>query len=169
MEWNLQTAGALARYDCPACRATGLASVSQGLAAVPCACVCRRVFQVCYRRFRRCATADPSARIVAFNESPRGVDRHLVWVRRNEDYCADFQASGRRALNDELYRVFRFYHLLGGAAELVARRTGLSLRQLFRHIGQIEQLVGREVALMEPYSLYPPKDYMRAPFASRSA
>ena len=97
------------------------------------------------------------------------MDRHLVWIRRNEDYCADFQAAGRRSLTPELYQVFRFYHLLGGSAELVARRLGLSERVFFRILREVESTVGREMALMEPYSLYPPRQYMSRVVASRSA
>jgi len=123
--------------------------------------VYREVFRVCYRRFRQCARADRSARTVRFTHMPGGVDRRLVWTRRNEDYCADFQAAGRRALAPETYRVFRFYHLLGGSTDLVSRRIGVPRRDFFRLLAEIESIVGCELALMEPYSLYPPEDYMR--------
>ncbi len=165
--WTPQRAALLARYDCRSCRGTGLLSAPPflearaGLAGGLCTCVFRRVFRVCYRCFRLCATADRSARTVTFSAVPRGVDRHLVWIRRNEDYCADFQAAGRRVLTPELYRVFRFFYLLGGSADLVARRLGVSRATLYRMLAQIEPAVGRELALLEPYSLYPPQEYMR--------
>src|SRR5690242_17908893 len=80
VEWTLDRAGLLARYNCNSCGGTGLApSNASALAlpapssnastlalpppagpALPCICVCRRVFQSCYRRFRICAAADES-------------------------------------------------------------------------------------------------------------
>jgi hypothetical protein len=154
MNWTPESAAELARYDCRGCGGGGFAG------GEPCACVCRRVFQVCYRRFRVCAEADGFARLVTFRENRRGVERHLMWIRRNEDYCADFQASARRALSPQLYRVFRFYHLLGAAAELVARRLSISRSVLYGVVAEIEERVGRELALMQPYSLYPPRAYL---------
>lgn len=165
MEWNAQSAGLLARMDCSLCRGSGLSPAS----GVPCGCVCRRVFRICYRRFRACAGADSFARLVTFDEFARGVDRHLMWLRRNEDYCADFQSAGRRALAPELFRVFRFYHLLGAAPALVARRIGVAHTGLYRMIAEVEEAVGRELALMQPYSLYPPHAYLRSGQPARAA
>jgi hypothetical protein len=167
--WTVEAAGTLARYDCSCCRGTGIAEFDANEVLVPCVCVCRRVFQICYRRFRRCAAADGSARRVTFTESPRGVDRHLAWIRRNEDYCADFQAAGRRSLNAELYRVFRFYHLLGASAELVARRLDVSRAEVFRLVARVESVAGREIATLRPYSLYPPGEYLRPRLEIRAA
>jgi hypothetical protein len=154
MNWTPEGAAELARYDCHSCGGSGLAG------GEPCACVCRRVFQVCYRRFRVCAEADAFARLVTFRENRRGVDRHLMWIRRNEDYCADFQAAARRVLSPQLYRVFGFYHLLGAAADLVAGRLSISRSVLYGMVAEIEERVGRELALMQPYSLYPPRAYL---------
>jgi hypothetical protein len=167
--WTLQNAGELARYSCELCGGTGVGSSAPDSPIVPCACTFRRVFRACYRRFRQCAESDGSARRVSFGESRQGVDRHLVWIRRSEDYCADFQSAGRRSLTPELYRIFRFYHLLGGSAELVARRLGLCDRDFFRILREVESTVGREMALMEPYSLYPPRGYMTRVAVSRIA
>lgn len=157
MNWTSETAAELARYDCRFCGGGGLSG------GEPCACVCRRVFHSCYRRFRICSEADAFARLVTFRENRRGVERHLMWFRRNEDYCADFQASARRALAPELYRIFRFYHVLGGSADLVARNLGLSRTVLYNAVEEIEERVGREFALMEPHSLYPPRIYLGLP------
>ena len=168
MVWTSEAAGLLARYDCPWCGGSGL-EPSAAPSVVPCACVCRRVFQACYRRFRRCAEADASARRVSFAESRRGVDRHLIWFRRNEDYCADFQAAGRRSLSPEQYRLFRYYHLLGGSAELVARRLGVSRAGFFRQLEDVQEAAGREMALMLPHSLYPPRQYMSRVVVARLA
>jgi hypothetical protein len=154
MNWTPEGAAELARYDCRGCGGSGFAGGEL------CACVCRRVFQVCYRRFRVCAEADAFARVVTFRENRRGVERHLMWIRRNEDYCADFEASARRVLSAQLYRVFRLCHVLGAATDLVARRLSMSRSVLYGMVAEIEERAGRELALMQPYSLYPPQAYL---------
>lgn len=164
MIWTAERACQLARHNCPACRGTGLPAPPAGVAdeqLVPCSCVCRRVFRACYARFRTCAAADGYARTVTFREMPRGVDRRLVWIRSNEDYCADFQAAARRALPPELHRIFRFHYVLGAPVGLIAKRLRVSRSLIYCFVSEIEPLVGLEFALMQPYSLYPPKQYMQ--------
>ena len=158
MEWTPQAAAALARYACPDCRGTGLVP-SDGAFAL-CRCVCRAVFRACYRRFLNCGKKDPSLRRVTFDRLLRAVDRTVSWARRNEDYRADFHACGVRALPRHLYQIFSFYHLHGGTMELVRRRLGLGEAHAWRHVEQIEIAVGREIAHLEPYSLFPPSGYM---------
>ena len=161
MRWTEASAAALASAACRLCRGAGCEPGPAAVSVVPCACVCRRVFRVCYGRFRTCAAADSFARTVAYREVPRGVDRRIVWCRNNEDYCADFAAAGRRSLAPDLHRVFRFYYLLGGDAPLVASRLGVTRTVFFRSLLEVEAVVGGEIALMKPYSLYPPYEYMR--------
>ncbi len=153
MNWTTEQMAMLARSHCPRCGGAGTSATGR-----LCDCVCRRVFLVCHRKFRICSTSDGW---VTFGESPRGVDRHMVWMRRNEEYCADFTSAGRRVLSAELLRLFRFRYLLGGAPELVAKRLGLRLRTFYRAAEEVEVRVGRELALMRPYSLYPPHEYLR--------
>lgn len=43
-----------------------------------------------------------------------GKDRKLTWVRKDEDYVADFCLVSRRTLDEFEYKVFRFHFLLGG-------------------------------------------------------
>ena len=158
MNWTPQDAGELARYRCRDCDGTGLLP---GTEFALCTCVCRRVFRACYHRFRVCAESDTAARSMVFKEMPKGVDRHLVWFRRNEDYCADFQSAARRVLSRDLYRTFRIYYVLGAAIDLVARQFRVSRTEVYRQVTEIEALVGRELALLQPYSLYPPREYMK--------
>ncbi len=169
MEWTLPSARPLARGDCRDCGGAGVLPAGNGRDLLPCSCIFRGVFRACYRKFRACAAADASVRAVTFQESRQGVDRHLVWFRRNEDYCADFASTGRRVLEPRAYRVFRCFHLLGGTAKLVAERLGISRAEVWRIVEEIEFLVGREVSRMRPYSLYPPREYMRAPHSGRTA
>jgi hypothetical protein len=125
-----------------------------------CACVYRTVFRACYRRFLYCGKLDPSLRRISYERTPRAVDRSVIWVRRNEDFRADFHACGLRVLPKHLYQLFSFYHLHGAKMELVARRLGLSERRAWDWLAEIETIVGREIAHLQPYSLFPPQGYM---------
>jgi hypothetical protein len=99
-------------------------------------------------------------RRISYERTPRAVDRSLIWVRRNEDFRADFHACGLRVLPKHLYQLFSFYHLHGAKMELVARRIGLSERRAWDWLAEIETVVGREIAHLQPYSLFPPQGYM---------
>lgn len=166
MRWTIDTASRLAKRDCRDCRGTGLSPARNGAAL--CACVCRHVFRECYGRFRACAAADGHSRAVSYSRVP-GVDRSIVWTRSNEDYCADFEAAARRALPAELHRIFRFYYILGASERLLAARLNLHVRSVYRRIAEIQAAVGRELALMQPYSLYPPAQYVQNAVSARSA
>ncbi len=164
MKWTRQETATAAWSDCPRC--SGLGHLSN---RVICSCVYRHVFRACHRAFRRCVLADPHSRTVSFERTSHAVDRSLTWVRRNEDFCADFQAAGYRALPAHLWPVFRFYHLLGASVSLVARRLGIQESNLRSVIYDVEALVGREIAHVKPYSLYPPYDYLHSGFGQEEA
>ncbi|MGH9847760.1 MAG: hypothetical protein ACREEM_54430, partial [Blastocatellia bacterium] len=51
--------------------------------------------------------------------------------------------------------------LLGGDAPLVASRLGVARPVFYRCLLEIETVVGGEIALMKPYIIYPPYEYMR--------
>jgi hypothetical protein len=154
MQWTPETAAQLSRPGCRDCRETGLVSTNL------CDCVSRAVFRACYRRFKHCGTMHVSMRKVNFERTSKGVDRTLSWVRRNEDYRADFHSCGLRALPRHLYQLFSFYHLHGCSLDVARRRLGMSYRQSVEWIGEVETFVGREIAFLEPYSLFPPQGYM---------
>jgi len=173
MEWTPSTAADLSRYGCPECSGTGLPSRGR-LAVCPsqpdqtpsasalrlCTCVYRAVFRACYRRFKHCGKLDPSLRRVRYERTPGAVDRTVTWVRRNEDFRADFHSCGVRALPKHLYHFFSFYYLHGAKEEMVCQRLGISVRGANTLMAEIETLVGREIAHLQPYSLFPPRGYM---------
>jgi hypothetical protein len=186
MEWTPSIAADLSRYGCPECSGTGLPgrgklsvcqpaqaeSVPQGdqppsrrnsppdSALRLCTCVYRAVFRACYRRFMHCGKLDPSLRTIRYQRTPGAVDRSLTWVRRNEDFRADFHSCGQRALPRHFYQFFSFYYLHGAKIEIVCRRLGISVRRARDWMAEIETVVGREIAHLQPYSLFPPRGYM---------
>jgi len=158
MEWTPQIAVELARYGCRECRGTGRIGSVEPKAL--CSCVYRAVFRACYRRFQHCGKMQASVRQVTFERIARAVDRSLTWVRSAEDYRADFHACGLRCLPRHLYQLFSFYYLHGGNQEMVCRRLGISSRLGYNWMAEIEIMVGREIAHLQPYSLFPPQGYM---------
>ncbi|GEM_PF-5484001 len=185
MEWTPSIAAEISRYGCPECAGTGIPvrrrlsfcppppppPTVTTLAAAPgdgdpeplvrlCGCVYRAVFRACHRRFVFCGKLDPSLRRISYDRTPRAVDRTLTWVRRNEDYRADFHHCGERSLPKHLYQLFSFYHLHGGKMAMVARRLGFAERRAWEYVVEIERIVGREIAHLQPYSLFPPAGYM---------
>ncbi len=157
MEWTPATAAALARYACPLCQGTGqMGSIEpKGL----CHCVYRAVFRACHKRFRYCGEMNASVRGVSFERIRGAVDRSLTWARSSEDYRADFHSCGLRALPRDLYRYFSFYYLHAAAQDVVCRRLGICSRLADKWMTEIEVLVGREIAHLKPYSLFPPQGY----------
>jgi hypothetical protein len=107
-----------------------------------------------------CGKLDASMRRISYERTPRAVDRSLIWVRRNEDFRADFHACGLRVLPKHLYQIFTFYHLHGANMEIVRRRLNLGDRRAWEYVADIEKIVGREIAHLQPYSLFPPQGYM---------
>jgi hypothetical protein len=154
----------LANTRCKRCRGRGYLPLT-GV----CRCVCRAVFRAVYKRFRRCAEAAGSACTVTFDHVRHGVDAHRTWVRRNEDYCADFHLAGRRALSPELYRVFSFAYLLGAGPKLAAKRLRVGRSKMGEWTAEVQLRVGREIIAQQPYSLYPPHLYFEDTVAQASA
>jgi hypothetical protein len=175
VEWTPSIAADLSRYGCPECAGTGVPGRRRLSVCLPpepeaapgettvvrlCTCVYRAVFRACYRRFLHCGRLDPSMRKISYERTPRAVDRSLVWARRNEDFRADFHASGLRVLPKHLYQLFSFYYLHGAKMAMVCRRLGISDRRAYDWMAEIETIVGREIAHLQPYSLFPPQGYM---------
>jgi hypothetical protein len=157
MEWTPEIAVELARYGCRDCRGTGRAGSIEPKAL--CSCVCRAVFRACHRRFQYCGEMRAAVRHVTFERIPGAVDRSLTWVRSAEDYRADFHACGLRRLPKHLYQFFSFYYLHGAKHDLVCRRLGISSRLGYDWMAEVETIVGREIAHLQPYSLFPPQGY----------
>ena len=88
-----------------------------------------------------------------------GKERQLTWVRKDEDYCADFCLLSRRTLTDFEYDAFRFHFLLGADWKLCCRKMNIDRGTFFHTVYRVEQKLGRIFREVEPYSLYPLDEY----------
>lgn len=88
-----------------------------------------------------------------------GKDRRLTWVRKDEDYVADFCLVSRRTLDEFEYKIFRFHFLLGADWRLCCRQMKIDRGTFFHAVYRIQQKLGRVFRELEPYSLYPLDEY----------
>ena len=98
MEWTRSDTIGLAKESCVHCHGDGLRK-SRGSRSIPCNCVFRGIFRACYARFEFCVTKEKYMSKVTLTLCA-GKDRKLTWVRKDEDYVADFCLVSRRTLTD---------------------------------------------------------------------
>src|SRR5262249_33309697 len=115
-------------------------------------------FRACYNRFRECSASGGRAKTVTL-ELCNGMDNRRTYSRKREEFAADFCLLGRRVLDDFEYQIFRFHFLLGGDWKICCRRMNLDRGSFFHGVYRIEQKLGRAVAELEPYPLFPIDEY----------
>jgi hypothetical protein len=157
IEWNRSETIALAKTSCTHCHGDGLRPGRSGKAS-PCNCVLRAIFRACYARFRYCATKEKYMSKVTLTLCA-GKDRKLTWVRKDEDYVADFCLVSRRTLTEFEHRVFRSHFLLGADWRLCCRQMKIDRGTFFHAVYRVEQKLGRVFRELQPYSLYPLDQY----------
>jgi hypothetical protein len=157
MQWNRSSAIGIARMSCSFCHGDGIRIVRDHR-EVPCNCVFRAAFRACYNRFRECVAAGAHAGTVSL-EMCNGRDTRRTYSRKREEYLADFSLVGQRVLDDFEYRIFRFHFLLGADWKLCCRRMKLDRGSFFHGVYRIEQRMGRAVAEMQPFPLFPLDEY----------
>lgn len=72
---------------------------------------------------------------------------------------ADFVLVSRRTLDERHHKIFQYHFLLGADWKLCCRRLGMSRGNFFHAVYRIEQRLGKAFYELEPYALYPPRDY----------
>ena len=177
MNWTRSDTLALASHSCALCQGLGLrqsAPSASSLASFgepqvagqqPCNCVLRNIFRACYARFRECAMKERFISQVSL-ESVQGCDNKSTWSRKDEEYIADFYLVSRRSLNTTEYRIFKYHYLLGADWRLCCRKLKIDRGNFFHTIYKIEQRLGRVFRELQPYALYPLKDYFSGELAA---
>jgi hypothetical protein len=120
--------------------------------------VLRAIFRACYGRFKECANKDLDMSRVSMEgglsrEGGRG------WGRKNEEYVADFLLVTKRALTEQEHRIFRYHYLLGADWRLCCRKLGMEKGIFFHAIYRMQRKLGLVYRTLQPYSLYPLRDY----------
>lgn len=143
---------------CPACHGTGIAGRTTPHV---CECIYRAIFRRCYAQFRRCRQDARSTQPMPLERrsTPQGL-RHTTWVRRNEDYCADFEFAARQALPPVMLRIFHMHYVLRRPAPVIAADLHLHRVNMKRLLLEVQGAVGNHIAHATPYSIYPPAEYL---------
>jgi hypothetical protein len=157
MEWTRSDTLALAMHSCTQCRGAGLRFGKKG-AIIPCNCVLRSIFRICFERFHRCVTQEKHLSHTG-TEPHRGKARPTTWGRKDEEYIADFTLIARRTLEESEYRLFRYHFLLGADWKLCAGKLGLDRGNFFHALYRIEKKLGRVFRELQPYPLFPVDEY----------
>lgn len=157
MQWNRSSAIGIARMSCTYCHGDGIRIVRDDQ-EVPCNCVFRAAFRACYNRFRECVAAGAHAGMVQL-ELCNGRETRCTYSRKREEYIADFSLVGKRVLDELEYKIFRFHFLLGADWKLCCRQLKLDRGSFFHIVYRIEQTMGRAVAELQPFPLFPLDDY----------
>jgi len=157
MEWNRSETIALAAANCVYCGGLGLKN-RQRQEGAPCACVLRAIFRACYERFRECANKDIDSSRVSLEY---GLTREggNTWGRKNEEYVADFLLVAKRALTPQEHRIFRYHYLLGADWRLCCRKLNMDKGLFFHAVYRIQRKLGYTFRTLQPYPLYPLRDY----------
>jgi hypothetical protein len=82
-----------------------------------------------------------------------------MWSRPEEEYMADFVLVSKRHLDEWHYRVYNYHFLLGADWKMCCKRLGLSRGNFYHAVYRIEEKLGQVFFELEPYALYPPRDY----------
>jgi len=161
MEWTRSETLALAAPGCNVCLGLGL-RIGRHEAMHPCNCVLRAIFRACFEHFRDCVTRERYVSKVTLDPMP-GKDRRGAWGRKDEEFVADFCLISKRILTEAEYRIFRYHFLLGGDWKLCSRRLNMDRGTFFHAVYRIEQKLGRVFRELEPYALFPVKEYYHGP------
>jgi hypothetical protein len=156
-QWSRSETLALSTRKCAHCRGTGLRFGKRGKLS-PCQCVLRRIFRVCYAKFRECVSREKFVSRPSL-ERRGGATGRLTWSRKHEEYAADFLLVTRRALTERQMEIFRVHYLLGADWRLCVRRFQMEKWAFFHDIYIMEQKLGRLYRELEPYSLFPLDEY----------
>ena len=158
--WQRNELAYLAGPSCTTCAGSGIRKERED-EVTPCKCALRAMFRACYARFRTCVESGKLRSRVSFERNAGGRSFRGSWGRKEEEYLADFELVSRRELDPWHYKIFRFHFLLGADAKLCCRRLGVDRGRFFHAVYRIEAKLGEAFAQLEPYALFPPRDYFQ--------
>lgn len=159
MTWDTAHTIALARASCSSCHGRGMQPLRFGARdRLPCPCVFRAIFRACYERYRECRALAEHTNGVALERQP-GPRGYRSYGRMREEFVADFELIARRLLTPEAYRAFAAHYVAGRDWRGCCQRLGIDRGTFYRHIYAAEVRLGRALAEMQPYALFPMDEY----------
>ena len=147
----------IANAACVYCEGMGLV-LDRDDQESPCECALRAVFNSCLYAFKECVALGERTASVSW-EPCYGPTGGRVFSRKREEYLADFLLVTERSLTEEDYRIFRYHFLLGADSQICCQKLNMDRGIFFHLIYRMKQRLGRVYAELQPYPLYPLRDY----------
>jgi hypothetical protein len=157
MLWNRSTTIGIANATCTSCQGIGLV-LDRSDREIPCDCTLRAVFRACLTGFVECVALGERTASVSW-EPCYGPTGGRVFSRKREEYIADFLKVTERALTKEEHRIFRYHFLLGADYSLCCQKLNMDRGTFFHALYRLEEKLGRTYAQLEPYPLFPLREY----------
>jgi hypothetical protein len=155
--WTHELVVGLAHVRCELCR--GLGQVSLFYSKVrPCRCVYRAIFRAGVNRYLACGMS---------SRMPR-MERGMHYGRRGEEFRADMLLLARRSLREQELWLFEAHYLAGWPWRPCSQALGLSRQAFFREIYILAERMGRLMAELQPYPLWPISEYFARGLLSTS-
>jgi hypothetical protein len=158
MEWTRSETLALAINACTQCQGMGLMAGRGYLGQVPCNCVFRTIFRLCYEQFRICSSKEKPCNTAVLEYNPN-TQKRTTYSLKEEEYIADFCIIVRRSLTEEQHQIFKYHYLLGAEWKSCCARLNMDRGSFFHNVYRIQQKLGRAFREWQPYGLFPLDEY----------
>jgi hypothetical protein len=161
MDWTRSETVALAASKCVYCQGLGLKPGRGQRRLVPCNCVFREIFRLCFNKFKKCAKQEKYLCHVSGEIYGSNGQRRLIWGRKIEEYIADFYLVSKRTLTEEEWPVFNAHYLMGADWRLCCAQLKMDKGNFFHAVYRIQQKLGRAFREVAPYALFPLDEYFK--------
>lgn len=152
----------LAKNTCHQCNGYGLHK-GLGNYEVICNCVFRKIFNICLRKYQQCLEEQKYVSKVSLDFC-KGKNNRRAYGRKNEEYLADFVCIAKRTLSPTEYKVFYYHFLKRMQWKTAAPLCQLQRGNFFHNVYLVEQKLGNIFLSLEPYGLYPIREYFGVTF-----
>lgn len=163
MDWNRSKTIGLASLRCPQCDGLGLVAGLKGTVN-PCPCVLRKVFRICWNRFKfgRLEQMERGAPILNISGLGRRAHRQPGGFSFSlECYLADIAIVSRRALSADDFVFFEKAYLSGVDWKRAHEAVKMTRPQFMYVCKRLEPQLGKAFLDCEPFSLLPDQYFTR--------
>ncbi len=158
-KWEPGVCLSLAREGCTHCDGLGMSN-RRGYTNQPCNCVLRKVFRVCFGKYR-VIQMDASMSQARMERIGLSNESRFVFGRKQEEFAADFFLISQRVLKTLplQWAIFRAHWLQGQDWKACSKRFGMDRGTFFHEVYRIQSRLGRAFCEVKPYAIYPLGEY----------
>jgi len=156
--WTSGQCLALGWAKCTRCHGIGW-TVGRSWRQTVCACVYRRIFDICHRRWTEANLRCESIKACDLEFVPRGACSHQMYGKRFSEFIADFELVATRTLPVGELAVFRMHCLAGRDWRRCCEVLGVNRGLFFHMLYRMKARLGLAFHELRPYALYPLDEY----------